>query len=1392
MSKINIKPLILTMACLCLFMCISCAFASDANDMNNVTGIDDADTTDALEIPVQQTGVENANGNADVGTFTELDQGIKSLEPGRTYCLDKDYTFDEAGDNSSRIITISTDNIVFDGRSHTIDASGASGVMFNVVGNNICIKNLKFANFHGQTGDVSSPIQWNGNNGTCDCCDFYNSVGVNGGAILWNGNDGSIIQGIFVNNTAIDFDGTVAISGDNVKIVKSLFYFHEGNVAVRLTEKSGKPTTLYVDGTYFECDGRTGGFDKIDYDNDCKVILNGIDLENGDYEQLRQNLENLKTGEYYNIMSDYAIVDPEGDLARNRIINIKADNVTINGNGHTIDARASENYFAIFNVTGNNVTILNLQITHSRAYDIDYLYSGKNIYGDDYNPLISPIEWHGDRGVISNCKFIDNTGVYGGAISWNANNGIIENCVFDNNAAKFGGSVYINGTNNIIRNSKFKDSYTTYHYESIYFTCHDNPYEGVPEYLIINGCTIEGTNPGGEDISADDGCVVLIDSVNPSAVLEPCDFNKLIDDLKNLKDNDVYTLNKDYYVGTEHGLIIRIDANNVTINGNGHTIFGKDPLAGVFYIHGNDIRMNDLTIAMSNEKFVSDSLINWMGDNGELTNSTLIGGHSEKGGALFWSGNNATIDGCLFNKNIAAMGGAIYASGNNTLISNCAFRNSGSTAAEEAIYYKNNGKGYLNISDCSFDSVKVWIGDASEVTIDGKAVARDFTELSCEILNLKENEVYDIYRNYEFVPSIGLALTTDNITINGNEHMIYVNAALQQSVFNVKGNGITINRLNFNNSNNNTGVSFINWIGNNGIFTECALIGNTAQNGGAINWKGNNGLIDNCVFMKNTASFGGAIYVGGIDNTISNSYFLETGSSLATEAIYVDPTRKGLTLENVFFDEASYSFLDGKDVKIDLENVYNKTYEGQIADEHINFNPLIYISVTKGGINYYNDDIYYYSKYFNETGDFIFTITKEFREYDITYSKEYHIKNINNSDFNKVYDALYTGSYENHFILSKTAYVDGENSYRNVATKVFATLDAFNPISEFFKDDQAHSVIVKPKSSEPTTYYMLDVKFTGKFTINSAACWDLRESPYNVLNIDGNGSVIRGSFEDRKEEKWFSIGESSLKTPLMFYASNLSIEGFNTAVENFGGECIFTNVNFKNNKMDYIIDRDWGAAMLNTGVVTCINCTFTGNYAKNGGAIFNQGMLTLQDCIFRGNAAYGKGPNVCIGDCGKIVMDGKQITSDNDLVYFTSSLNLGVSTLISVACVAVSFTVGLVVGFFTANPAIGIGVGILVGSALGVAGSSIIIANTYDATYNRLLSVLTLSIGSAVAGASGGALGASLGAEYFADYYGYEFAEYPWKETVPLAILLGGGLSIIEGMIYFTEYYKFD
>ncbi len=99
--------------------------------------------------------------------------------------------------------------------------------------------------------------------------------------------------------------------------------------------------------------------------------------------------------------------------------------VTINGNGHTIDAQGKAR---VFDVQASDVTIKNLTIKNAHGY------IGGAIYWDD--------EW----GSVVDCTFINNTATdYGGAIYWNENDGSISYCTFINNTAGvYGGAIYWN------------------------------------------------------------------------------------------------------------------------------------------------------------------------------------------------------------------------------------------------------------------------------------------------------------------------------------------------------------------------------------------------------------------------------------------------------------------------------------------------------------------------------------------------------------------------------------------------------------------------------------------------------------------------------------------------------------------------------------------------------------------------------------------------------------------------------------------------------------------------------------------------------------------------------------------------------------------------------------
>ena len=74
----------------------------------------------------------------------------------------------------------------------------------------------------------------------------------------------------------------------------------------------------------------------------------------GSFDELKSNIESLNPGDVLNIHKDYSL-DNDSNIAITSCIAVKADNVTINGNGYSINGN---NHSVSFKITGNNVKIL--------------------------------------------------------------------------------------------------------------------------------------------------------------------------------------------------------------------------------------------------------------------------------------------------------------------------------------------------------------------------------------------------------------------------------------------------------------------------------------------------------------------------------------------------------------------------------------------------------------------------------------------------------------------------------------------------------------------------------------------------------------------------------------------------------------------------------------------------------------------------------------------------------------------------------------------------------------------------------------------------------------------------------------------------------------------------
>ena len=168
---------------------------------------------------------------ASIGSYTQLQNDIASQ--GNTITLEKDYALYislEAGFKDG--ILIDGDNIVIDGKGHTISGSSVARI-FNITGNHVTLKNITFADgfaFDGGAIFASKDI-------TIEDCKFINNKAVDGGALYLN--DANIINCDFDHNQA--HNGAVAYFANNVAVVNTTF---ENNVAKKGVIVIGNKLTL--------------------------------------------------------------------------------------------------------------------------------------------------------------------------------------------------------------------------------------------------------------------------------------------------------------------------------------------------------------------------------------------------------------------------------------------------------------------------------------------------------------------------------------------------------------------------------------------------------------------------------------------------------------------------------------------------------------------------------------------------------------------------------------------------------------------------------------------------------------------------------------------------------------------------------------------------------------------------------------------------------------------------------------------------------------------------------------------------------------------------------------------------------------------------------------------
>ena len=675
---------------------------------------------------------------------------------------------------------ISCNDIVINGNGHTIDACGQSRI-FYLSGKNNIIKSLTFKN-----GLNCDPGSW-----STKVVDEF--VSESYGGAIYNSGDCIFLDCNFVGNKV--GNPSVHSSYNSTYVAKGAAIYngpHSGRSYLYSYETCSEEIgNAYLYSCHFKDNEEIGNRDSksirgldgdhydlinCDMDIDCayfllkQVLQAHLDVTDNNIPDSSSNEESLHEKIRRSIEEGVKEINLEKDYVISGPVGLSADDLVINGNGHTIDACGETQ---LLYSHGNNVTLKNITLKNGYSEK-----SGGAIFNDGVLQLV-------------NCRLENNISRFdGGAID---NNGyvMISGSEFSNNKTM----------GNIIKNDGILDIYGSNFKDNLSRHIISN-HEGKNLYLFncefSDNCTVDAIiQNDGKSMTAD-GITFKNNSFKRDSAIGIC--NNGISDLKNhlicdgdirilnngkirlqdtLKDAESHIENKGTITITvfdedrfdfsyldkkihesdskeillEHDISfedneidfyeggIELDIDGLVIDGGGKSIDGRD-LSRIFIVTARNITLKNITFknghshesmfnrlnesggALRINKGVNVSIencsfINNISENNggaihqkgvlDIKNSSFCGNKSLKiGGAIYQKDEKLSVYGSTFNENTAEEGGAIYQKDEELSIEESAFEEN---IAEHggAIYQKASP---LSICNCDFTRNAALIGGA--------------------------------------------------------------------------------------------------------------------------------------------------------------------------------------------------------------------------------------------------------------------------------------------------------------------------------------------------------------------------------------------------------------------------------------------------------------------------------------------------------------------------------------------------------------------------------------------------------------------------------------------------------------------------------------------------------
>ena len=730
-----------------------------------------------------------------------------------------------------------------------------------------------------------------------------------------------------------------------------------------------------------------------DNQTDCVALQNdSVDILTdtpGTLAALDKEIKDNPNG--YTLERDYEYFQTVDKKLKGGIV-IDRDNYVIDGNGHTIDGFDGAR---IFKVTANNVVIKNVVFKRASCGSGDTggavrFEKPGTLIGCEFNNCSAPwgaAAYFGGDGTVKNCVFNSNRGDHSDYPTYGTlyfvKKGTVEGCTFTSNVASYGAAICFRGERGIVKNSSFINNTANIHSGAILFNAYAEiencTFDGnyAPRYGacylfeygsianstfkrnradsegIVNfesGGTIAGSTFEENDLTGGTGVVVFHSNSG--------NINDSVFKSNNAETGGAVYMtsgtiaNSKFYsnTATNGGAVYMISGtitgcefySNTATNGGGVYCKGKSVLKNNRFkdntgnLNGGGVYFEN-DASSENDTFIENYANNGGGIYfkmfGNVTNGVFYYDWAYYGGGVYCSAGVA-IEGSNFMQGTAGYtGGAVYLAQSGTGTIDHSNFNHNNALIGGAVYSECN----LKISNSVFedntglyDTFNLYLGENANLEYHNVTpnllFLPTFKGLNYEIMNCQDNYLlleddYHYDSDYDSKFKNGIIIDKPNLTIDGNGHTI--DGEKTARIFQITAENVTLININIINGAPADRVGGTVIFNNPGTVINCHFTNNNAIVGGAIQFN-DDGVVANSTFKSNTAEYDGGAIQFRKTGKVSNSKFLNNKANSNGGAILFGDEG---SLTNCEFKEneaqsnggAIYSFFN-LDVSVSIKN----------------------------------------------------------------------------------------------------------------------------------------------------------------------------------------------------------------------------------------------------------------------------------------------------------------------------------------------------------------------------------------------------------------------------------------------------------------------------------------